>query len=84
MEAYYFNNGDGSFYIGVVDKRYKDIDPDNHKKRVPWLTIIKFDTGEEIFHWPEYKLKADRVSDERLVELGLIEQPFKKRLFGVF
>jgi len=80
MEAYYIKNNDGSFYIGRVVKKWKAIDIESNKN-VEWLSIVNNKTGENIFNWPKHKLNADQISNDTLVNLGLINVKKSKKSF---
>lgn len=80
MEAYYIKNNNGSFYIGRVVNKWKAKDTESNKK-VTWLSIVNHESGEKIFNFPKHKLNADKISNDTLSRLGLINIKKNKKSF---
>lgn len=81
MEAYYIKSNDETYYVGVVTHKWKDKDINSKSnKKVVWLSIDRLDNGQTVFMFPKRFLKADKLSKESLISLGLIEKNKRKSL----
>lgn len=58
-EAYYVGNGEGTFYLAYVKRRWKE-------GGERWIELVN-SRNESVFCWPERKLNADKVKRKDLL-----------------